>query len=183
MSSCFSRAIMYTERKNRKRKSERRESAAPPSSVTVKSIERLSLDSLSTIAHYLKWSKCPIARKSSTKSAVSTNTRTTRTGLINVVRAENIVFHSEFPVKADKQQSALVKTMLDMHVKWGNLSAPPKLQKSPYALEIDDSTVVYFTVITHPDVQCAVCGTWDKSDYCPACRGEIVKSDSVDADL
>ena len=111
------------------------------------------------------------------------NTRTTRTGLVNVIRSGNIVFHSEFPVKADKAQSALVKTMLEMHVKWGNLSAPPKLQKEPYALELDETTVVYVTVVTHPDVQCGVCGTWDKSDYCPACRGEIVKSDSVDADL
>ena len=124
-----------------------------------------------------------MARKSSSTKAVVSNTRTTRTGLVNVVRAENIVFHAEFPVKADKAQSALVKTMLEMHVKWGNLSAPPKLQKEPYSLELDDTTVVYVTVVTHPDVQCAVCGTWDKSDYCPACRGEIVKSDSVDADL
>ena len=124
-----------------------------------------------------------MSRKTSTKSVVSGNTRTTRTGLLNVVKAENIVAHAEFPVKADKAQSALVKTMLEMTVKWGNFPAVGKLGKEPYEISVDENVTVYVTVITHPDTQCAVCGTWEKSSYCPACRGEVVKSDSVDADL
>jgi hypothetical protein len=86
-------------------------------------------------------------------------------------------------VKADKAQSKLVSAMLELNVKWGNFQKAPALQKEPYKINVDDNTAVYVTVITHPAQQCSVCGTWDKSDYCPACRGEVVNSDTVKADL
>jgi hypothetical protein len=102
---------------------------------------------------------------------------------MNVVKGNEIIAHSEFPVKGPKSQSGLVSSLLDQQVKWGNFPNRPELSKEPYAIEVDRDTTVYVTVITHPDTQCGTCGTWAKSDYCPACRGEVTASDSVEADL
>ena len=120
---------------------------------------------------------------SKAKSASSQNTRTTRTGLLNVVRGNSIAVHAEYDVKSDMSQSALTARLYEMHVKWGNLSAPPKLSKEPHALDLGNDTTVYIAVVTHKDNQCAMCGTWDKSDYCPLCQGEVVADDTVKADL
>lgn len=120
---------------------------------------------------------------SSKTSTVAQNERTTRTGLMNLVRANNIIHHVEYDVKSKMSQSALTERLYEMHVKWGNLSKAPTLSKEPHALEIDDNTTVYIAVVTHKDNQCSMCGSWDKSDYCPICKGEIVADDSVKADL
>ena len=121
--------------------------------------------------------------KKSSTSTTAQNERTTRTGLMNLVRGSNIVHHIEYDVKSKMSQKALTERMYEMHVKWGNLSKAPTASKEPHALTIDDNTTVYISVITHKDNQCSMCGTWDKSDYCPLCKGEIVADDSVKADL
>ncbi len=127
-----------------------------------------------------------MTRSTSKKTPASTtvqNDRTTRMGLLNVVRGDNIVVHAEYDVKAKMSQRALTEKLYDIHVKWGNLSKAPAPSKEPHALKIDDNTIVYVAVVTHKDNQCAMCGSWGKSDYCPLCKGEVVADDSVKADL
>lgn len=122
-------------------------------------------------------------KSSTVQTSVAKNTRTTRQGLINVVRGNSIVLHAEFDVKADKSQRALTQRLYEIHVKWGNLSAPPTVSRDPQSIKLDDVTTAYIAVITHPDNQCSMCGSWEKADYCKLCQGELIDEDSVAADI
>jgi len=117
------------------------------------------------------------------KTASKTIERTTRTGIINVVVGNNILFHFEVAVKAPKSEAELVTALYEQVVKYGNLDKLPKGQKEPLAVKVAGDTTVYVAVLLYPAKQCGICGTFGKSDYCPACRGEVLTSDSLVSDL
>ena len=129
-------------------------------------------------------SMCRIARASSkSKAAEVAAERTTATAVVNIVKGKTITQHYEFLVKAKKSQKEMIARLYAMNVEWGNLNKAPTLSKEPLAIKIDDSTVTYVAVITHRDSQCSMCGTWDESDYCPLCKGDVVDESSIAADL
>jgi hypothetical protein len=126
-------------------------------------------------------SRSKSAVQSSTKS--TSNTRTTRTGVLLVAKSDNLIARAEYPLKADKSAKAMIAELLKKHVEWGTYAKAPALQKEPYVIQIDDTTVVHIAVVITDKGQCSVCGSWDNdTKYCPACRGEWI-DDSIDIDI
>ena len=115
----------------------------------------------------------------------STDGRTTRRVLVNVVRGRNLVFHAEYDLKSEKSAKAFHALLTSQLVDWGNFPKPPKLSKDGYTVKIDDSTFVYITVLLERKQQCELCGTWSpgKADYCPLCQGKVQSSSSIKLDL